>query len=505
MIQERWKSDESHIPKLKVIYRIDLPGQVYRRFDLALQMNEDCLVRTSYYGGIAACSIAHDSNPTPCTSESCGLCDALRTSFGNLPHGASCSDGDYGPGLYTYSNPALAYHAAVPRDDLQPQGSHFALVQCRVVARADSVPSSSAYAGFIDDSGVVFCAQSTAIIPTHVLICSAPSTNTQGKHQPSTDPAIPGLLQPDTTIAPKEKDNCTGRPVSTSYEPNHGGPQKDTRRSSYPWAGHANDDADPDGELRSSAHKYVKRSRDLQSRMEEEEEEEEEEDFSPLKPDEHLTKRMEQHDRDDEEDEDDEDDRPDHPPGPPMPPPKRQPRPILFYEETEKYYEFTNSAPYPVHFRGKKYPTSEHLFQARKFLDHRPLLAEHIRRGSDRPRFAFKEARRLAPEIRPDWKEKCIEIMDEIMELKFTQHNKLRRLLLDTGERYLILNAGKYDDFWGNGADGNGRNELGKALMRIRTSLREREKEALTYSLTYSKGTGKLRRMNPSSITPLPS
>ncbi|KAG8970951.1 hypothetical protein FRC05_011625 [Tulasnella sp. 425] len=150
--------------------------------------------------------------------------------------------------------------------------------------------------------------------------------------------------------------------------------------------------------------------RDLQSRMEEEEEEEEEEDFSPLKPDEHLTKRMEQHDRDDEEDEDDEDDRPDHPPGPPMPPPKRQPRPILFYEETEKYYEFTNSAPYPVHFRGKKYPTSEHLFQARKFLDHRPLLAEHIRRGSDRPRFAFKEARRLAPEIRPDWKEKCIEI-----------------------------------------------------------------------------------------------
>lgn len=167
-------------------------------------------------------------------------------------------------------------------------------------------------------------------------------------------------------------------------------------------------------------------------------------------------------------------------------------KPILFYEETEKYYEFTNFAPYSVTFRGKEYPTSEHLFQARKFLDHRPLLAEHIRRGSDRPRFAFIEARRFSPETRTDWKENSIEIMDEILKLKFTQHAKLRRLLLETGEKELIENARQYDDFWGNGADGKGRNELGKALMRLRTVLREEDREAAAAAATArSKGKGR--------------
>ncbi|KAG8970932.1 hypothetical protein FRC05_011606 [Tulasnella sp. 425] len=315
---------------------------------------------------------------------------------------------------------------------------------------------------------------------------------------PITTGSPPGLRSPHDYFNNKESKTPlprSARPASISYDPSRGGPQKATRQSSYPLAGHADDDADPDDELRSSAaaaNKYVKRSRDLGSRMDEDDD-----DFNPLKPDEHLAKRLEQQDRFDEEDEDDFDDLPDHPPGYHKPPPKRGPKPLFFYEETEKYYEFTNFAPYPVVFRGKEYPTSEHLFQARKFLDHRPLLAEHIRRGSDRPRFAFNEARRFAPETRPDWKENSITIMEEILELKFTQHAKLRRLLLETRDRYLVenlrkstQNARQYDDFWGNGADGNGRNELGKALMRLRDTLREKEKE----TFTNTKGKGKLRR-----------
>ncbi|KIO17882.1 hypothetical protein M407DRAFT_84531 [Tulasnella calospora MUT 4182] len=233
----------------------------------------------------------------------------------------------------------------------------------------------------------------------------------------------------------------------------------------------------------------------------------EDDDFDYLNPDETLVRRQ-GHDKYD-EDEDPYDELPEHPPGhlpdhppssnlPDHPPNRRPPfpkqprlKPLLFYEETERYYEFTNFAPYSVTYRDKEYPTSEHLFQARKFLDHRPLLAEHIRKGNDRPRFAFIEARRFAPETRPDWKEKSIEIMEEILELKFTQHNKLRRMLLDTGERLLIENAGKHDDFWGNGADGKGRNELGKALMRLRTILREEEREAMEAAAVAAKGKGK--------------
>ena len=99
---------------------------------------------------------------------------------------------------------------------------------------------------------------------------------------------------------------------------------------------------------------------------------------------------------------------------------------ILFYHKHDPYYGFTNFSPHPVIYKGKKYPTSEHLFQSFKvshlfltfwsniydfsqFQNHRPNLAEHIRTCSERPSVAFSEARRFQPEVRPDWKQVNIE------------------------------------------------------------------------------------------------
>ncbi|KIO31485.1 hypothetical protein M407DRAFT_19622 [Tulasnella calospora MUT 4182] len=194
MVQERWQSEIVRIPQVKGIYRIDLPVNIYQRFDLALQMNEDCTIKTTYYGGIATCSITDDTDPAPCAFESCDLCDALHSSFGNLLQGGSCRDGSYGPGLYTYSNPALAHDMMVSGYARQAQKVNYALVQCRVVIQADYMPSSNSYAGFIDDSGVAFCAQSTAIIPTHLLIYSldAPPDTQQPAGSVNTDVASVG-------------------------------------------------------------------------------------------------------------------------------------------------------------------------------------------------------------------------------------------------------------------------------------------------------------------------
>jgi len=146
---------------------------------------------------------------------------------------------------------------------------------------------------------------------------------------------------------------------------------------------------------------------------------------------------------------------------------------IKFYEKEKPYYELTNFAPFEVEYEGKKYPTSEHLFQAFKFLGTRPDLAEHIRTASDRPGVAFSEAKRFAPERRTDWLTVNVDIMDLVLEKKFTQHRELTKTLLDTGDAYLIEDAGKNDDFWGNGEDGQGQNHLGMALMRIRKKLRD--------------------------------
>jgi len=161
------------------------------------------------------------------------------------------------------------------------------------------------------------------------------------------------------------------------------------------------------------------------------------------------------------------------PPGSPSPSPQKSPqqRPrILFYHKHDPHYGFTNFSNHPVIYKGKKYPTSEHLFQSFKFQEHRPGLAEHIRTCSGRPSVAFSEARRFQPEVRPDWKRVNIEKMDIALELKFTQHEDLKEELLATGDAELVEDSDK-DAFWGVGADGKGRNELGKALERLRDKL----------------------------------
>ncbi|KIO17319.1 hypothetical protein M407DRAFT_228650 [Tulasnella calospora MUT 4182] len=218
-VQECWKSDKIQSPQVKRIYRIDLPGQVYRRFDLALQMNDVFAVTTTYYGGIATCNIADDTDPSPCASESCELCDALRGSFGNLLYGASCRDGSYGPGLYTYLNPALAYDSTDFDDE--PQGQNFALIQCRVVTRADSKPSLNSYAGFIDDSGVVFCAQSTAVIPTHLLTyqVGGPPNPQQPKVPVNTTAAQSGEAVSAQTLSSPRSGQANGFTVGPSMTP----------------------------------------------------------------------------------------------------------------------------------------------------------------------------------------------------------------------------------------------------------------------------------------------
>jgi predicted NAD-dependent protein-ADP-ribosyltransferase YbiA (DUF1768 family) len=78
--------------------------------------------------------------------------------------------------------------------------------------------------------------------------------------------------------------------------------------------------------------------------------------------------------------------------------------------------------------------------------------------------------------------------MDETLWHKFTQHSDLKEELLSTGDAELVevcdltkqicltLMAPQDSDkdaFWGVGSDRRGRNELGKALERLRTRLCE--------------------------------
>ncbi|KIK96582.1 hypothetical protein PAXRUDRAFT_825817 [Paxillus rubicundulus Ve08.2h10] len=148
--------------------------------------------------------------------------------------------------------------------------------------------------------------------------------------------------------------------------------------------------------------------------------------------------------------------------------------PVLFYEKNAPFYEFTNFSPHDIMYKGKRYPTSEHLFQSFKFLDDHPEIAERIRKCGERPMVAFDEAHRYQNWVRTDWRQVNVEKMETALRLKFTQHLDLKAMLLGTGDAELIEDSPR-DYFWGVGADNTGRNELGKALVRLREELRQEQ------------------------------
>lgn len=112
---------------------------------------------------------------------------------------------------------------------------------------------------------------------------------------------------------------------------------------------------------------------------------------------------------------------------------------------------------------------SENAYVAAKTTD-RELRLEisTIEKPGDVKRFGRKMT------VRPDWEEVKIGLMDEIVRSKFGQNGDLALMLLDTGDAVLEEGNRWGDKFWGisPAGSGNGRNELGKILMKIREELK---------------------------------
>jgi ribA/ribD-fused uncharacterized protein len=144
--------------------------------------------------------------------------------------------------------------------------------------------------------------------------------------------------------------------------------------------------------------------------------------------------------------------------------------PIFFYNRDEPYYEFTNFYQAPIDLDGKTWPTTEHYFQAQKFIGTSYL---EVIRNFDRPRQAFDLSRNptVSRWRRKDWEDIKIDIMRKALLAKFTQHKPLRQMLLGTGDNMLVEHT-PYDKFWGDGGDGSGQNHLGMLLMEIRHDLK---------------------------------
>lgn len=142
---------------------------------------------------------------------------------------------------------------------------------------------------------------------------------------------------------------------------------------------------------------------------------------------------------------------------------------IKFYRVNDEYGCFSNFSPHPFKLDSKVWPTSEHYFQAQKFLN--DAIQEDIRREKS-PMIAARMGRDRKKPLRRDWEAVKDEIMLKAVRAKFTQHDDIRAILLATGDAKLIEHTSN-DRYWADGGDGSGRNRLGAILMQVREELRE--------------------------------
>ncbi|ELR25746.1 GTP cyclohydrolase II, putative [Acanthamoeba castellanii str. Neff] len=146
---------------------------------------------------------------------------------------------------------------------------------------------------------------------------------------------------------------------------------------------------------------------------------------------------------------------------------------IKFYGERNPYGCFSNFSSHPFELHGKQWPTTEHYFQAQKFVG--TPMEEKIRLAST-PGESKKLGQSRKVTLRADWEQVKDDLMYECVMAKFSQHDNIRRTLLNTEDALLVEHTSN-DRYWGDGGDGSGKNMLGKILMRVRDNLREQQQQ----------------------------
>lgn len=137
----------------------------------------------------------------------------------------------------------------------------------------------------------------------------------------------------------------------------------------------------------------------------------------------------------------------------------------MIAEFNGQYRFLSNFYPCIVQYEGVQYPSVEHAYQAAKTLD---TAAREVIRSCRKAGDAKRTGQGVV--LRPDWEAVKIEVMRDLLWMKFS-NDALQELLLATGDEELIEGNWWGDRFWGV-CKGVGENHLGKLLMEIREGLR---------------------------------
>lgn len=130
----------------------------------------------------------------------------------------------------------------------------------------------------------------------------------------------------------------------------------------------------------------------------------------------------------------------------------------------DKYRFLSNFYLHPIEYEGVEYATTEHAYQALKFLD--PTIREEII-NAPTPGKAKRLGKKYREYVDPDWKKKSLKIMYAINKIKFSDPELARRLA--DVDKPIVEGNDWGDTFWGVDIEtGEGENHLGKILERIK-------------------------------------
>lgn len=135
-----------------------------------------------------------------------------------------------------------------------------------------------------------------------------------------------------------------------------------------------------------------------------------------------------------------------------------------------------NMAPFPIEFDGKRWLTSEALFQAVRFDDEQ--IREAIRNEKSPMGAKMKAKKNKEKMIVIPMSEADLENMRLVLMLKIEQHPELRQMLIESGDAFFVEDCTRRQRgsglLWGAALiDGEwkGQNWLGTLLMELREEL----------------------------------
>ena len=118
-----------------------------------------------------------------------------------------------------------------------------------------------------------------------------------------------------------------------------------------------------------------------------------------------------------------------------------------------------------ITYNGITYLNNEAAFQAQKDLS----------RSEEFKNLSPTSAKRLGRKVtlRSDWEDIKVNIMEDILRIKFNTYPDLKEKLINTKDRLLIEGNDWNDTFWGV-SKGKGKNNLGILLMKLREEYQKK-------------------------------